>query len=66
MKVHELISELQKMDPDSDVRMLTEPGKYYADIYWVEERHPGGLVHLNDKYWTPYAEEDNQEKEAFQ
>ena len=58
MKVYELIADLQKMNPNDDVVMCVEPGKIMADIYWVEKRHPGGLVYLNDKYWTPYAEED--------
>lgn len=60
MKVHELIAELQKMGPNDDVVMCVKPGECHADIYWVERRHPGGLVHLNDKYWTPYAEMDEE------
>ena len=58
MTVSELITKLQEMHPDDEVMMCVEPGKTYADIYWVERRHPGGLVCLCDEYWTPYAEED--------
>lgn len=58
MTVSELITELQKMHPDDEVVMYVEPSKKPADIWWVERRHPGGLVCLCDEYWTPYAEED--------
>ena len=60
MKVHELIVELQKANPNDDVVMFVKPGTFIVDINWVEIRHPGGLVCLNDKYFTPYSEMDER------
>lgn len=58
MTVAELITELQKMPPDALVTMWINPeANVDVNIHWVEKRS-GDRVYLNDKYWTPYAEED--------
>lgn len=65
MTVEELIAELQKMPPDDEVIMWVAPGESCGTVYWVEKRWPDDTcVHLNDKYWTPYAdmEENNNAK----
>lgn len=59
MTVRELIAELQKMPQDAVVTMWVDPEKHVSDVYWVERRF-GDTVYLNDKYWTPYAEEDEE------
>ena len=57
MTVKELIAELQKMPPDAVVVLCVDPEYSIRDLYSVENRR-GHEVHLNDKYYTPYAEED--------
>lgn len=59
MTVAELITELQKMPQDADVAMWVKPGESGGSVYWVENRG-FGLVNICDKYWTPYAEEDEE------
>ena len=58
MTVRELIAELQKMPQDAEVTMWVEPGRHAADVYWVERRPIVDNVFLCDKYYTPYAEDD--------
>lgn len=59
MTVAELIVELQRMPQDAVVTMWVEPNRHVSDVYWVEKRY-SDVVYLNDKYWTPYAEEDEK------
>ncbi len=59
MTVRELIAELQKMPQDAEVTMWVEPDRVASKVYWVEKRYID-TVNLCDKYWTPYAEEDEE------
>ena len=60
MKVRDLIAALQKMPQDSEVIMWVEPNKHVSKVHWVERRYISDDVYLCDKYWTPYAEEDEE------
>lgn len=59
MTVRELMAELQKMPQDAEVTMRVEPDRHAAKVHWVERRY-NDTVFLNDIYWTPYAEEDEE------
>jgi hypothetical protein len=59
MTVAELIAELQKMPQDAHVTMFVDPNRGFGDIHWVEKRY-SDTVYLCDKYFTPYAEEDEE------
>ena len=59
------MTELRKMPQDAIVTMWVEPGDPWSDIYWVERRNPN-MVHLNDKYWTSYAECEEETLERKQ
>lgn len=56
MTVRELINELEKLPQDSTVTLCVDQNFGIRELCSVEYRG-FGLVHLNDKYWTPYAEE---------
>lgn len=59
MKVKELIAELKKMPQDAEVTMWVSPDSCCNTVAWVERRWISD-VYLCDKYWTPYAEEDEE------
>lgn len=57
MTVRELIAKLQEMPQDASVVMCVDPNHGIRELYSVERRY-SFEVHLNDKYYTPYAEDD--------
>lgn len=57
MTVRELIAELQKMPQDAEVTMWVSPFSCCGGVHWVERRYVDA-IYLCDKYWTPYAEEE--------
>ena len=60
MTVKELISELEKMPQDARVIMWVNTEMGAGEVYSVGRRY-SFEVHLNDKYYTPYAEEDGED-----
>ena len=59
MTVKELIVELQKMPQDATVVMWVKPGVTARELHSVEKRY-NDMIFLNDIYYTPYAEEDEE------